>query len=125
MNKKHRKRAREAEVLSEFKERLVGKISSNLVSLTLFGSYARNEKNVGDIDVLLILKEPLGSPHETNKRIAEISGPVFGKYGLPISCLTYSLDQFKALREHLPIFEEIKNDGVTIYGEDLFSGKTA
>ncbi|MEM5810916.1 MAG: nucleotidyltransferase domain-containing protein [Candidatus Aenigmatarchaeota archaeon] len=69
-------------ILQEFLEESKKKFEKNLVSIVLFGSYARGTyKETSDIDLLVVAKELPEKWNERKKLFEEISEKIYKKYG--------------------------------------------
>jgi len=95
---------------------------SELLSIMLFGSLARGSKRYDDIDLLIVTANETGPAGEVTRSLAKsIFGPLFLDYGQLFSFLLYSQAQLKALRSFLPLFDEIAQEGIVLYGRDPFA----
>ena len=102
--------------------RLKEQYDGGIVSVILFGSFARGNPDYGDIDLLIVTDVPTTSVHDTTRELAErIFGPLFWEYGELISFLVYNYDQFCRLKNRLPLFQEIQAEGILLYGRDIFA----
>jgi len=93
-----------------------------ILSIVLFGSFARKDRGYDDIDLFLVTNRAQGSVHEITRELAKkVFGRLFLDYGQLFSFIVYNKAQFQRLRDVLPLFDEVRKDGVLIYGEDLFT----
>jgi predicted nucleotidyltransferase len=88
----------------------------------LFGSLARRRPSYDDIDLLIIIKWVPGTLSEITRRLAEeVFGPLFLEYGELFSPIVYTDGQFVQLQDRLPLLDEIRREGVLLYGQDPFA----
>jgi predicted nucleotidyltransferase len=93
-----------------------------IVSTVLFGSFARKDRGYDDIDLLLVTSRSQGSVHEVTRELArKVFGRLFLEYGQLFSFIVYNKAQFQRLKDFLPLFDEVRKDGVLLYGENLFT----
>lgn len=101
------------DVLSEFSERVDEVLDGRLDRVVLFGSYARGEELPGsDVDLLLIVDS-----HESGdqSKVADIAGEYFLTDDLILSPKIISKSELEE-KQDFSFFQEIRNDGVTVYG---------
>ena len=102
--------------------RLKERYNGGILSVVLFGSFARGKRDYDDIDLLIVTANSLASVHDMTRKLAEeVFGPLFWEYGALFSPLVYDESQFDRLRDFLPLFQEIKNEGILLYGRDIFA----
>ncbi len=102
--------------------RLKQRYDGSILSIVLFGSFARGEPDYGDIDLLIVTDSRLTSVPDITRELAEgIFGPLFWEYGELFSFLVYDKSRFDQLKDSLPLFQEIKSEGVLLYGRDVFA----
>ncbi|MGA9349442.1 MAG: nucleotidyltransferase domain-containing protein [Anaerolineae bacterium] len=93
-----------------------------ILSIVLFGSFARKDRGYDDIDLFLVINQAQGSVHEVTRELAKrVFGRLFLDYGQLFSFIVYNKAQFQRLKDFLPLFDEVRRDGVLLYGEDLFT----
>ena len=74
-------------ILKQLKQELINLYGDRLTHLTLFGSQARGDAEIGsDIDVLVVLQSPV-NPGEEIKRTGETIANLSLQYEVVISCL--------------------------------------
>jgi predicted nucleotidyltransferase len=96
--------------------------SQQILSIVLFGSFARKDRGYDDIDLLLVTGQDQGSVHEVTRELAQkVFGCLFLDYGQLFSFIVYNKAQFQKLKDFLPLFDEVRRDGILLYGEDLFA----
>ena len=102
--------------------RLKKRYDGSLLSIVLFGSFARGEPDYVDIDLLIVTDSRLTSVPDITRELAEeVFGPLFWEYGELFSFLVYDKSRFDQLKNSLPLFQEIKSEGVLLYGRDVFA----
>ena len=93
-----------------------------VLSVVLFGSLAQRHSTYDDIALLVVVEPGSGSTSEVTRWLAEgVFGPLFLEYGQLFSHLVYTPHQLAQLRDVLPLLDEIKRDGVLLYGRDPFT----
>lgn len=108
-------------VLEEVKDQLNKNFKDEILSVVLFGSLARGEKRIGDIDLLIITNRKLGSAYKvTNLFAKQVFGKLFGKYNVLFSPIIYDYKSFQDLKNTSYLFDNIRREGKVIYGESLF-----
>jgi predicted nucleotidyltransferase len=101
---------------------LTARLDGNVTSIMLFGSLARRRSTYDDIDLLIVTGPVPGSISEVTRRFAEeIFGPLFLEYDELFSFIVYTENQLAQLRDTLPLLDEIRREGVLLYGEDPFA----
>ena len=106
-------------------EILKEKFGDKIYSVLLYGSFARGDRDFDDIDILIITNYSLGSVYKvTNMFTQEVFLRPSDKYGMLFSTLVYDKSCFNRLKEFHPLFEEIKKEGVCLYGEKILANKT-
>jgi predicted nucleotidyltransferase len=100
------------------------KFGDKIYSAILYGSFARQEKDFDDIDIIIITKGNLGGIYQvTNMFTKEVFCKLLRKYGMLFSILVYDQKNFYQLKG-FPLYEEIKKDGVLLYGKKVLVKKT-
>lgn len=95
--------------------------ASEVVSLVLFGSYARGTKlrETSDLDLLVVVpsKDDLDALGPKLERLKEA---LFRRFHLPLSPYVQTLAELRQKHERkLPLIGEILKDGRAIYGRDV------
>jgi predicted nucleotidyltransferase len=90
----------------EFVEACKEKFKENLISIVLFGSYARgNFKETSDVDLLVIVKDLPESVWERDKLIKEITWKIFLKYDEDLQPILSTPEEIiMAMKNNNPIF---------------------
>lgn len=96
-----------------------------IYSVILYGSFSRGDRDFDDIDILIITNHSLGSVYKvTNMFTQEVFLKLSDKYGMLFSALVYDKNHFNQLKGFHPLFEEIKKEGVCLYGKKVLTKKT-
>ena len=97
----------------------------DLLSIIVFGSFARASQNYDDIDLLIVTRQPWGPVHQVTHRLShDVFGPLFLEHGQLFSFLVYDQNQLQRLQDHLPLFAAVRKDGILLYGKDPFTKTT-
>lgn len=95
----------EYRALSEFKEKMLQKLSGEVLKLKLFGSKARGDsRKESDVDVLIVLKS---LSKEKEDFILDLTGKLLTKYGILISPIIFSKREYDYQRKLPSIFLQI------------------
>jgi uncharacterized protein len=87
----------------------------NLVSVYLYGSYARNDNdNQSDIDMVAIVDESREQAEKILKRVWDESFEVAYEYDIVISPTVIPQAEFEKMKNDLPYYRNIMNEGVRI-----------
>jgi predicted nucleotidyltransferase len=99
-------------ILAELRRRFEALYGERLVQMVLFGSQARGDAKPGsDIDVLVVLKDPVHPGDEVEKTggiVAELSL----QYAEVISCVFIGEDRFR--HRYGPLLRNIRREGMPI-----------
>jgi uncharacterized protein len=92
--------------IKEFVKACKEKFKDNLVSIVLFGSYARgNFKETSDVDLLVIVKDLPESVWERDKLIKETTWEIFLKYNEDLQPILSTPKEIRmAMKNNNPIF---------------------
>jgi uncharacterized protein len=97
-------------IVAELRTSLEALYGDRLVTMILFGSHARGDAEPGsDIDVLVVLKEPV-SPGTEITRTSEIRSQLSLKYDAVVSCTYVSAVRYTT--EQSPLLINIRREGV-------------
>jgi uncharacterized protein len=97
-------------ILTHLKQELASLYGDRLLHLTLFGSQARGDAELGsDIDVLVVLKPPV-NPGEEIKRTGKVVADLSLHYDVVISCLF--MDETYYLTRNGSLLRNIRKEGV-------------
>ena len=100
------------QVLAEFKQALEALYGDRLITLVLYGSFARGEETEGsDVDVLVVLRE-MRSPFNEIRQMGDSSTELLLKYGELVSVVPMTQDKF--LYRESPLLRNIRQEGVIV-----------
>lgn len=104
-------------VFSDLDFKIKELFGNNLISIVLYGSYARcEETSDSDIDIMIIVDM---LPQELKKfrdAIVDIEVDLNLKYDVVLSITVENTLQFNKYSSFLPYFKNILNEGVLIHG---------
>ena len=99
-------------VLHELRRRLAARYGSRLVSMVLYGSYARGEPEDGsDIDVLVVLDGAVDPSVEIARTELDVAN-VSLAHDVAVVCVFVSQDQFSS--EQSPLLLNARREGVAV-----------
>lgn len=85
-----------------------------LVSIVLFGSYARGTNtSESDIDIAIILNQEYD--RESRDKVIDLSVDIDLKYDTVLSIVDINYDKFIEWQEVLPFYKNVKKDGVLLW----------
>ena len=85
------------------------------IDAVLFGSCARGDAEFGsDIDVLLLVDSSRQAISERSWRIGDLAGELLVEHGVLVSPIVENRDYFRSNAELLPLFRNIKAEGVKL-----------
>ena len=100
------------QILNQYQDYLKHYYKDKLVKVILYGSQARGEaKADSDIDLLIVLKEPVNSGEEI-ERTGEFTSDFCLEHDVVISRAFVSLSQFN--QESLPFFRNVHREGILV-----------
>ncbi len=106
-------------------ESLISKLTkefiSNIHSIVLFGSYAKGAAvKASDIDLLFIITDLKNKPLREN--IERESASYQNSYNVKVSPLITDIGEFKKMlkAEELNVGKETRDDGISLYGSEMF-----
>lgn len=89
---------------------------SALLSVMLYGSYARGDADAeSDVDVLLILQEE-GSVRLKRKGLMKIGAELSVKWGVLVSLHAVSAAEYQKWLTIVPYYRNVQAEGVSLYG---------
>ena len=89
--------------------------SEKLVSVILFGSYARGDfDEESDIDILIIADLPSSALAEYRKQIDHLCGTLLLEYGVVISAIEKDAETYNRYKDSLPFYRNIETEGLKI-----------
>lgn len=105
------------EIVKTFKDYLGG----NLVSILLFGSYARGDaRKASDYDLFIVADE---LPESPLKRTMFIRRPIVGKFKERLAIIAKTKEE--VLGSFPPLFLDLGLDGMILYDNGFFSDRLA
>ena len=108
-------------ILESLISKLVEVHISSLHAIILFGSYAKGKATKrSDIDLLFIVSN---LHDKTLRKAIEMESASYRySYNIHISPLITDIDQFKKMlsSKELNVGKEVKNDGISLYGHEIF-----
>jgi len=102
-----------AKEVEDVLQSLRDEFGDNLLSLILYGSWAKGgAREDSDIDLLAIFKTV---NKDTAKKVNKISSNIELRYKRDITLLPVKVDKFKV--EYLPLFTAAKREGIIVFGD--------
>lgn len=99
-------------ILNQYQDYLKQHYQDKLVKVIIYGSQARGEaKADSDIDLLIVLKDPVNSGEEID-RTGEFTSDFCLEHDVVISRAFVSLSQFN--QESLPFFRNVHREGILV-----------
>lgn len=106
------------ELLFKIQYELGNLFGDKLKDTILYGSYARLENTKdSDIDVIALIDEGDDELRKYENNITDIMVDLSLEYELVVSIHSQNYDIYKEHSNILPYFINIKNEGVSLYGE--------
>lgn len=108
------KRATVQAALAAYVSRVTQLYPDEVFSITLYGSQARGDaKARSDIDVLVVVKQDTPALRQA---LADLAWQVQFEYGVVISDIIRSLEQFNRMRANrFPFYQNIEREGVLLW----------
>ena len=98
----------------ELVEGLKNIFKDNLVSIVLYGSFARGtNKADSDIDIAIILKQEYDKV--SRDKVIDLAVDIDLKYDTVLSIVDIDYDNFIEWQEVLPFYKNVKKDGVVLW----------
>ncbi|HBY20899.1 MAG TPA: hypothetical protein DEG71_07815 [Clostridiales bacterium] len=104
-------------ILDEVTKNMKSLFYDKLDEVILYGSYARNEQDEGsDVDIFVVVDIDEDSINKYKYIIADVMTELSLKYNILISITEVNLSKFNEYKEILPFFNNIKREGIEVYG---------
>lgn len=85
--------------------------------IILYGSYARGDfDSESDVDIMLLIDVSQESIYQFEEKAAQISSDISIDQEIFVSIVIESEQYFQAYENKSPFFQEVKKDGVVLYG---------
>lgn len=108
---------RKTNILTEAKNNLIKIYGSKLKKIILYGSYARCEEEEGsDLDIMALLDIDEEEIKEYSEQVLDLAVDLTTRYGVVISIQGNNIIFFNEWVDTLPFFNNVKNEGVELYG---------
>ena len=105
------------ELLSEIQEELNNLFGDKLKDTILYGSYARLENTKdSDIDIMVLVDEKTSELRQYEDQITDIMVDLSLEYDVVVSIISESHEVYKNYSDILPFFNNVKKEGVKLYG---------
>jgi len=103
-------------ITSEVSRRIQKLLGGSLRSIILFGSYARGDYDEGsDIDIMVLADIPDKERRAWRHELSLISSRVSLENDITVSIILCNKALFEERLPILPFYQNVMNDGVTIY----------
>jgi predicted nucleotidyltransferase len=91
---------------------------NKLKEIILYGSFARNEQSTeSDIDFMVLVEDTEKNLRNFKYKIAEIMSELSLNYDILVSITEETYDRFEDYSDIIPFYNNIKNEGIHIYGK--------
>lgn len=105
------------ELLSRIQEELCKLFGDKLIDIILYGSYARLENTKdSDIDIMVLVDEKNNRLRQYEDHITDIMVDLSLEYDMVVSIISESYEVYKNYSDILPFFNNVKKEGVILYG---------
>ena len=106
------------ELLSRIQEELCKLFGDKLIDIILYGSYARLENTKdSDIDIMVLVDEKNNLLRQYEDHITDIMVDLSLEYDMVVSIISESYEVYKNYSDILPFFNNVKKEGVILYGQ--------
>ena len=103
---------------SEIQKDLTNLFGNRLKKIILYGSYAKNKQTrESDIDFFVLVDDTEENLMRKKYHIVDIMTKLSLNYDVLVSITEETLNRFMEYSDILPFFKNIKDEGITIYGE--------
>ena len=104
-------------ILANIKKEITNSLGNVVKEIVLYGSYARSEETRdSDIDIVVLLGNKLSNKSYIREKLADIKVDLSLKYDVVISILIKDYHQYVRLREVVPFYSGIYNEGIELHG---------
>lgn len=102
-------------ILQKFEEKTIAIFGEKLVSIILFGSYARGDfDEESDIDILILADMPSEELANYRGHIDTLCGDLLLEYGIVVSAIEKDIETYNKYSNILPFYKNIEQEGVKI-----------
>ena len=102
-------------ILQKFEEKTIAVFGEKLVSIVLFGSYARGDfDEESDIDILILADMPSEELVNYRGHIDTLCGDLLWEYGIVVSAIEKDIETYNKYSNILPFYKNIEQEGVKI-----------
>lgn len=104
-------------ITKEIVDEVIQLLQDNVYKIVLYGSYARGDfTKESDIDILILLNCTKEQVMQYRKQISRLSSRIGLNNDIEISLLLRDRETFEKGKNILPFYQNIKKEGVEIYG---------
>ncbi len=105
------------DILSKFAGDMRKLFQMDLLSILLYGSYARGDYyENSDIDVMILVKTSEEEIPDYRDRVADCAFEYFLDYGVEISPIVKNERHFNEWADYVPFYRNVKAEGVVVNG---------
>ncbi|MBQ6885460.1 MAG: nucleotidyltransferase domain-containing protein [Clostridia bacterium] len=102
-------------ILQKFEQEAKAIFGDRLVSIVLFGSYARGDfDEESDIDILILADMSSEELSSYRGRIDTLCGDLLWEYGIVVSAIEKDVETYSKYSNILPFYKNIEQEGVKI-----------
>ncbi|MGD2089543.1 MAG: nucleotidyltransferase domain-containing protein [Candidatus Aminicenantes bacterium] len=104
-------------ILEDIKREITASLGNDVKEIVLYGSYARSEETRdSDIDIVVLLNDKISNKSYIREKLADIKVDLSLKYDIVISILIKDYHQYVRLREVVPFYSALYNEGIEFHG---------
>lgn len=104
-------------IMSEIVDETIRLLKDDIYKIVLYGSYARGDFSIeSDIDIMIVLNCGKEKISGYRKQISRIASRIGLKNDIEISLLLRDRNTFEQNGEVLPLYRNIRREGITLYG---------
>lgn len=105
------------QLFSDINNDMVKLFGKNLKKIILYGSYAKNKQNKeSDIDFIVLVDDTENNLRKSKYQIADIMSKLSINYNMLVSITEETLSCYNEFSQYLPYYQNIRNEGIEIYG---------